>query len=53
MHSLFSLLASLGVFLIPIVAILMGGIIGVVKLILNHQERIALIERGIAPPPKN
>jgi hypothetical protein len=53
MHSLFSLLASLGVFLIPITAVVVGGVIVVVKLILSHQERIAMIERGIAPPPKD
>jgi len=40
---------SLGVFLIPIIAIIVGGVIGVTKLILKHQERIALIERGIHP----
>ena len=40
---------SLGVFLIPIIAIIVGGVIGVTKLILKHQERIAMIERGIHP----
>jgi hypothetical protein len=50
MHSLFSLLASLGVFLIPITALIVGGVIVVVKMITSHQERIAMIERGITPP---
>ena len=40
---------SLGVFLIPIIAIIVGGVIGVTTLILKHQERIAMIERGIHP----
>jgi hypothetical protein len=40
---------GLGVFLIPIAAILIGGAITVTKLILSHQERIAKIERGIDP----
>jgi hypothetical protein len=40
---------GLGVFLIPIAAIVIGGVISVTKMILNHQERIAKIERGINP----
>ena len=40
---------SLGPFLIPIVAIIIGGAIAVTKMILSHQERIAKIERGIDP----
>jgi len=40
---------GLGPFLIPISAIVIGGIIVVVKMILSHQERIAKIERGIDP----
>ena len=40
---------GLGVFLIPILAILVGGVIAVVAMILKHQERIAKIERGINP----
>jgi pilus assembly protein TadC len=39
----------LGPFLIPITAILVGGVITIVVLILRHQERIAKIERGIDP----
>jgi hypothetical protein len=42
-------ITSLGPFLIPIAAILVGGVITVVVLILRHQERIAMIERGIDP----
>jgi len=50
MESFFGLLARLGVFLIPITALIVGGVIVVVKMITSHQERIAMIERGIAPP---
>ena len=42
-------ITSLGPFLIPITAILVGGVIAIVVLILRHQERIAKIERGIDP----
>ena len=42
-------IASLGIWLIPIAAIVIGGITGIVKMVLNHQERIAMIERGIHP----
>jgi Cu/Ag efflux pump CusA len=40
---------SLGGLLVPIVAIIVGGAIVIVTLILKHQERIAKIERGIDP----
>ena len=39
----------LGPLLIPIVAIIVGGVIAVVVLILHHNERIAKIEHGIDP----
>ncbi len=42
-------ITSLGPFLIPITAIVVGGIIAVVVIVLKHQERIAKIERGIDP----
>jgi hypothetical protein len=35
--------------LIPIVAIIMGGLIKIVKMILVHRERIAMIENGLDP----
>ena len=35
--------------LVPIVAIIVGGAIAITTMILRHQERIAKIERGIAP----
>jgi hypothetical protein len=40
---------SLGPFLIPITAILVGGVVTIVVLVLRHQERIAKIEHGIDP----
>ena len=42
-------ITGLGPFLVPIVAVLVGGVITIVVLILRHQERIAKIERGIDP----
>jgi hypothetical protein len=42
-------ITNLGGLLVPIAAIVMGGIIAVVVLILKHQERIAKIQRGIDP----
>jgi len=40
---------NLGVWLVPLSAILMWGIIEITKMILRHNERIAKIERGIDP----
>ncbi|MGA2258396.1 MAG: hypothetical protein ABSG53_27345 [Thermoguttaceae bacterium] len=37
------------VFMIPITAILVGGIIGISKRIMRHRERMAMIERGMDP----
>ena len=42
-------IASLGPFLIPIVAVIVGGAIAITVIVLKHQERIAKIERGIDP----
>jgi len=39
----------LGPFLIPIVAILVGGAVAIIAMVHSHQERIAKIERGIDP----
>jgi len=51
---MFESIIALGPFLIPIAAILVGGVVVVVKMILRHQERIAKIERGIDPDaPRN
>jgi hypothetical protein len=38
-----------GVWLVPIAAILVWGVVEIVKMALAHQERLALIERGIHP----
>ena len=40
---------GLGPFLIPIVAIIVGGVIAVMAMTHAHQERLAKIERGIDP----
>jgi hypothetical protein len=47
-------ITSLGGLLVPISAILVGGVIAITTMILRHQERIAKIERGIDPdaPPR-
>jgi hypothetical protein len=41
--------------LIPIVAIVVGGIIVVAKFIINHHERMAMIDKGLHPdyPPED
>ncbi len=46
-------ITNLGPFLVPITAIIVGGVIAIVVLILRHQERIAKIERGIDPDGGN
>jgi hypothetical protein len=40
---------GLGGLLVPIVAIIVGGVIAVTKMMHDHQERLAKIERGINP----
>ena len=42
-------------FLIAIIAIIVGGVVAVVWLIICHQERMAMIDRGIHPdhPPED
>ena len=37
------------IFLLPIVAILVGGIIAITKTLIRHRERMAMIERGMNP----
>jgi hypothetical protein len=38
-----------GVWLVPIAAIVVWGVVELVKMVLAHQERLAMIERGIHP----
>ncbi len=38
---------GLGVFLIPIIAIIVGGVIAIIGMLHKHQERLAKIERGM------
>jgi hypothetical protein len=40
---------ALGGLLVPIVAIIVFGVVAIVKLMHAHQERLAKIERGIDP----
>ena len=40
---------GLGPFLIPIVAIIVGGVIAVIAMVHAHEERLAKIQRGIDP----
>jgi hypothetical protein len=42
-------ITSLGGLLVPICAIIIGGVIAIVGMIHRHDERIAKIERGINP----
>jgi hypothetical protein len=47
---------ALGGLLVPIVALIVGGVIAVVAMVHKHHERLAKIERGIdpdAPWPQN
>ena len=49
MNRLIDSIFGLGVFLIPIIALLVGGIVAVLGMLHKHQERMAKIERGINP----
>ncbi len=40
---------DLGPFVVPVTAMIVGGVITVVVLILRHTERMAKIEHGIDP----
>ena len=40
---------ALGPLLIPILAVLVGGIIAILSMVHRHNERIAKIERGVNP----
>ena len=37
------------VFLVPIAAILMFGMMGIIKILIKHRERMAMIEQGMHP----
>ncbi len=36
-------------FLVALVAIVSGGIIAIIKILIRHRERMAMIERGMHP----
>jgi hypothetical protein len=40
---------SLGIWLIPISAIVVYGIVEIIKMAFAHNERLAMIERGMHP----
>jgi len=42
-------ITSLGPFVIPVTAIIVGGVLAIMVIILRHQEQIRKIERGIDP----
>jgi hypothetical protein len=42
-------ITGLGGLLVPICAIVVGGVIAIVSMVHRHEERIAKIERGIDP----
>jgi hypothetical protein len=49
LHEFVDQFFALGGLLVPICAIIVGGVIVVVGMIHKHEERIAKIERGIDP----
>jgi len=53
-NRIFESILGLGPFLIPIVAILVGGAIAITGMIHRHTGRLAKIERGMDPdaPPR-
>jgi len=48
-NRIFDSIIGLGPYLVPIVAILVGGAIAITSMIHRHTERLAKIERGIDP----
>ena len=49
MNRIFESIMGLGPFLIPIVAIIVGGAIAITGMAHRHAERLAKIERSIDP----
>ena len=49
MNRILDSIIGLGPYLIPIVAILVGGAIAITGMMHRHAERLAKIERGIDP----
>ena len=49
MNRLIDSVFGLGALLVPISAIIVGGVIAIVGMVHRHQERLAKIERGIHP----
>ena len=49
MENFLGRIIGLGPLLVPITAIIVGGVIALVAMVHRHSERIAKIERGINP----
>ena len=49
MENLVDHIFALGGLLVPIVALIVGGAIAITKMVHDHHERLAKIERGINP----
>ena len=41
--------ADLGIWLVPIAAIVVWGVVEIVKMVIAHDERVKMIERGMNP----
>jgi len=41
--------ADLGIWLVPVAAIVVWGAVEIVKMLIAHDERIKMIERGMNP----
>jgi len=49
LNRIFDSIVNLGPYLVPIVAILVGGAIAITAMVHRHNERLAKIQRGIDP----
>jgi len=45
--------ADLGIWLVPIAAIVVWGVVEIVKMVIAHDERVKMIERGMNPDSVN
>jgi hypothetical protein len=42
-------LGDLGIWLVPVAAIVVWGVVEIVKMLIAHDERVKMIERGMHP----
>ena len=40
---------DLGIWLVPVAAIVVWGAVEIVKMVIAHDERVKMIERGMSP----